>query len=74
MDSPIKRRGRPRIFTDTERKDRRTTYMLNKEWYCYVCNTGKNYTLSGKHCHQKSIKHSKNIEAINKQYRDGNPN
>ena len=40
----------------------KTKYMLNKEWYCDVCKTGRNYTLAGKHCHLKtrktSIKHT----------------
>ena len=55
-------RGRPRIFTDSERINRKTTYMLNKEWYCDVCKNGINYTLAGKWCHLKTIKHQKNAE------------
>ena len=35
--------------------------MLEKEWYCEICNTGRNYTLAGKHCHLKTNKkHIKN--------------
>ena len=56
-------RGRPKVFTDEERKNHKTIYMLNTEWYCDICNTGRNYTLSGKHCHLKTKKHRKN-EAI----------
>ena len=57
----IKRgRGRPKVFTDEEKKNHRTTYMLNKEWYCDICKTGRNYTLAGKHCHLKTKKHIKN--------------
>ena len=57
----IKRgRGRPRILTDEERKNNKTAYMLEKEWYCNICNTGINYTLAGKHCHMKTKKHIKN--------------
>ena len=33
--------------------------MLEKEWYCEICNTGINYTLAGKHCHMKTKKHIK---------------
>jgi len=47
-------RGRPRIFTDEQRKNNKTQYMLNKEWYCDICKTGRNYTLAGKHCHLKT--------------------
>ena len=57
----IKRgRGRPTILTDGERNNNKTTYMLGKEWYCEICNTGRNYTLAGKHCHLKTKKHIKN--------------
>ena len=39
----IKRgRGRPRILTDEERKTNKTKCMLEKEWYCEICNTGRN--------------------------------
>ena len=34
--------------------------MLEKEWYCEICNTGINYTLASKHCHMKTKKHIKN--------------
>jgi len=52
-------RGRPRVFSDEERKNHKTTYMLGKEWYCDVCKNGKNYTLAGKSCHLKTKKHEK---------------
>ena len=56
-----RRPGRPKIYTEEERKEarRRTKYiyMMNKEWYCEICNTGRNYTLAGKHCHLKAKKH-----------------
>ena len=55
-------RGRPKVFTDEERKKTtKTTYMLNKEWYCDICKTGRNYTLAGKSCHLKTKKHIKNV-------------
>ena len=62
----IKRgRGRPQVYkTEKERKEAltrsKTKYMLNKEWYCDVCKTGRNYTLAGKHCHLKTRKHQLN--------------
>ena len=37
-------RGRPKVFTNEEIKKHKTEYMLNKEWYCDVCKTGRNYT------------------------------
>ena len=62
----IKRgRGRPRVLTDAERIKNKTTYMLNREWYCVICNTGRNYKLAGKHCHLKSKKHQNNVNKIN---------
>ena len=69
-DQIIKRgRGRPRILTDAERKDHtkqsKSKYMLNKEWFCSICNNGKNYSLAGKSCHLKTLKHQKNTNAIN---------
>ena len=38
--------------------------MLNKEWFCDICKTGRNYTLAGKHCHLKTLKHIKNENVI----------
>ena len=46
-------------------KNHKTTYMLNKEWYCDICKTGRNYTLAGKSCHLKTKKHIKNVHEIN---------
>ena len=57
--------GRHKIYTDKETKERKNKYMLNKEWYCDICNTGRNYTLAGKWCHLKSIKHQRNSEKQN---------
>ena len=47
-------RGRPRVFTNEEIKNHKSAYMLNKEWYCDICKTGRNYTLAGKSCHLKT--------------------
>ena len=63
-------RGRPKKYsTEEERKNalrpQKTKYMLNKEWYCNVCNTGRNYTLAGKWIHLKSKKHIKNANTNN---------
>ena len=60
-------RGRPKVFTSEELKRHKTLCMLNKEWYCDICNTGRNYTLAGKWCHLKTKKHAKNMESQNKQ-------
>ena len=66
----IKRgRDRPKVFTDEEKKDHKTTYMLNKAWYCDICKTGRNYTLAGKHCHlttKKRIKNNRSYDIMNK--------
>ena len=61
----IKRgRGRPPVYSTEERKEAiknsKTNYMLNKG-YCDICNTGRNYTLAGKHCHLKTKKHRVNV-------------
>ena len=65
MDQNIKRgRGRPRVFSDDERKNHKTAYMLNKEWYCIICNNDKNYTLAGKSCHLKTKKHINTVKSI----------
>ena len=63
-------RGRPKKYsTEEERKDavkrQKSKYMLNKDWYCDICNTGRNYTLAGKHCHLNTKKHIKNSNANN---------
>ena len=54
--------GRPKVFSDEERKKHKTTHMLGKEWYCDVCKNGKNYTLAGKSRHLKTKKHINNTE------------
>ena len=63
-------RGRPKVhFTEEDRKEAikksKTKYMLNKEWYCDICKTGRNYTLAGKHCHLNTKKHIRNSNANN---------
>ena len=57
-------RGRPKVLTDEERRKNKTACMLNKEWHCEICKTGRNYTLAGKHCHLKTMKHRKNINMM----------
>ena len=62
MDNNIKRgRGRPKIYTDEEIKRHINDYMLNKDWYCDICNTGINYKLVGKTNHVNTKKHKKNV-------------
>ena len=34
--------------------------MKNTEWYCDVCNNGKNYTLRNKWSHIQTKKHERN--------------
>ena len=70
MENQNVKRGRgrpPKYSTEEERKDalrrQKSKYMLDKEWYCDICKTGRNYTLAGKHCHLKTIKHRKNSTA-----------
>ena len=68
MENQIKkRRGRPRVFSDEERKNHKTNYMLNKEWYCYVCNNNKNYSMAGKTLHERTRQHKKNFISDNMQ-------
>ena len=56
-------RGRPKKYsTEEERIKNKTTYMLNRPWYCEICKTGRNYTLAGKHCHLNTMKHKLNNE------------
>ena len=57
-------RGRPRIFTDEERKQRKNHYMLHTDWFCEVCN-GHNYKLSGKFSHLKTKLHQRNLLIYN---------
>ena len=39
--------------------------LYNKEWYCDICNNGKNYTLRGKWSHLGTKKHERNHFAAN---------
>ena len=62
MENIKRARGRPKYLTEQERIKNKTTYMLNRPWYCEICKTGRNYTLAGKYCHLKTIKHRLNNE------------
>ena len=62
-------RGRPQKYsTEEERKEARkkqkSKYMLNKEWYCDICKTCRNYTLAGKHSHLQKKIHRKNVNEM----------
>ena len=59
MENQKKRRGRPRVLTDDERRERRTNYMLNKDWFCDICN--RVYSLAYKHLHLRTAKHINGI-------------
>ena len=72
MENHNVKRGRgrpPKYSTEEEKKDaikkQKSKYMLDKEWYCNICNTGRNYTLAGKWCHLNTNKHKKNANANN---------
>ena len=61
----IKMRGRPILHqTDEQRKNAikksKTKYMLNKPWFCDICQNDKNYTLAGKGSHIKTKLHINN--------------
>ena len=50
---------------DTEyRKIHRNQKVKNTEWYCDICNNGKNYQLRGKWSHLGTKKHERNYYAI----------
>ena len=44
------------------RRKYRNEKMKSYDWYCDVCNNGKNYTLRGKFMHLKYKKHLLNYE------------
>ena len=58
MENQKKRRGRPRVLTDDERRERRTNYMLNKDWFCETCKL--HFSLASKWSHLKTDKHMNN--------------
>lgn len=66
LKQEVKRgRGRPPKYSTEEDRKRaineyKTAYMLNREWFCDVCNNQKNYTLAGKWSHIKTNKHQNN--------------
>lgn len=62
MENKKRGRGRPKKFTAEELKQHKTTWMLNKEWYCDICNTGRNYGYTGKTNHLKTQMHKRNVE------------
>ena len=60
--------GRPRkYFTEAERKyaiqRSKNKHISNKAWICTVCDN-HDYKLTGKWNHLNSLKHKKNMEAI----------
>ena len=59
------KRGRPKVhFTEEDRKEAlkksKTKYMLDKEWYCDICN--RKYSLKRKDKHLLTKVHKKNKE------------
>ena len=65
-------RGRPRKLSDQQRIKNKTTYMLNTPWYCEICKNDRNYSLAGKSCHLKTLKHirNSNVKDIMKKVND----
>ena len=61
-----KQRGRPSIPIELK-KQNRTNWMLNSEWYCDICNNGINYRYTGKSNHLKTKLHQRLVEKINLQ-------
>ena len=43
-------------------KTSKTKYMLNKPWFCSICDNGHEYSLAGKWMHIKSLKHQENAK------------
>ena len=56
-----KQRGRPSIPIELK-KQNRTNWMLNSEWYCDICNNGINYRYTGKCNHLKTQMHKRYVE------------
>ena len=54
-----KPRGRPRMYTSDEIRKKKTDYMLNKDWFCEICE--RRYSLACKHMHLRTIKHVNNL-------------
>ena len=59
---------KPRFYTIEEKRRIKTDYMMNKQWFCQICNNGKNYKLAGKHAHLRTKKHFKNSFTYNTGY------
>ena len=59
------KRGPKRIFTDRERQERKNNYGRDTEWYCVICDNGKNYAMRGKHAHLKTEKHKLHVLIYN---------
>ena len=55
-----RKRGRPSIPIEIK-KQNRTNWMLNSEWYCDICNNGINYRYTGKCNHLKTHSHIKDV-------------
>ena len=61
-----RKRGRPSIPMELK-KQNRTNWMLNSEWYCDICDNGINYRYTGKSNHLKTQLHQRRVEKINLQ-------
>ena len=61
-----RKRGRPSIPIEIK-KQNKTKWMMNSEWYCDICNNGINYKYTGKCNHLKTQSHQRRVEKINLQ-------
>ena len=61
-----RKRGRPSIPIEIK-KQNKTKWMMNSEWYCDICNNGINYKYTGKCNHLKTLSHQRLVEKINLQ-------
>ena len=56
---------RVKIYTEEQRreaiKNSKNKYLLNKPWFCDICNNNHDNKLAGKGCHLKTKKHHSNL-------------
>ena len=55
------KRGPKKQFTDREIQEKKNKYGRETEWYCVICNNGKNYAMRGKHQHLKTEYHKLHV-------------
>ena len=65
MQSPEIQKLRKENYAEYRRKYNNNNKLHSIEWYCDVCNNGKNYTLRSKWSHLGTKKHESNHFAAN---------